>query len=177
MFPHAAGPDAETLARPAEAARVDTARWTHETFGARPAVACEEDLIARCRASAAGTAPSQACHRLVDPDLPGDRRFVRAGQRVVVMERADAVILLDLRHGRGDRPQRPAALVDGGPDRDPGMLCLGGLILSSAGTSGVVRDAGPRGQADAVLRGCTRALAGPDARVQARHSGCADVPS
>ena len=45
-------------------------------------MACEEDLIARCRASAAGTAPSQASHRLVDPDLAGDRRFVRAGQRV-----------------------------------------------------------------------------------------------
>ena len=103
MFPHAAGPDAETLARAAEAARVDTALWTHETFGARQAVACEEDLIARCRASAAGTAPSQDCRRLVDPDLPGDRRFVRAGQHViVVMENAAAVIILDVRHGRAD---------------------------------------------------------------------------
>ena len=108
------------LTRAAEASLVDIARWTHETFGPRQAAAYEDDLITRCRAIAAGTAPSQDCRRLVDPDLPEDLRFVRAGQHVIVFtETADAVIILEVLHGRTDLPRRLAALADGGPDRDP----------------------------------------------------------
>ena len=108
------------LTRAAEAALVDSARWPHETFGARQAAACEEDLIALCQEIAAGTAPSQDCRRLVDPDLPEDLRIARAGQHViVVMENAAAVIIVDVRHGRADLPRHLAALGDGGSDRTP----------------------------------------------------------
>ena len=103
---------------------------------ARGRLACEEDLIARFRATEAGTAPSQDCRRLVDPDLPGDRRFVRAGQHViVVMKNAAAVIILDVRHGRAGL--RDASGSAGWRSR-PDSLTLGrraepGLIVPAAG--------------------------------------------
>ena len=107
------------LTRAAETSLVEIARWTHETFGPRQAAAYEEDLIATCRDIAAGTALSQDCRRLVDPDLPENLRFARAGQHFVIfIEDAEQVIIVDFLHGRSDLPRRLAALTEPKPDRD-----------------------------------------------------------
>src|SRR5690606_8109300 len=107
------------LTRQAETSLVEIARWTHETFGPRQAAAYEEDLIARCVMIAAGAAMSQDCRRLINPDLPEDLRFTRAGQHFVIfVEDADQVIIDDFLHGRSDLPRRLAALTGPKPDRD-----------------------------------------------------------
>ena len=107
------------LTRAAEASLIDIARWTYETFGPRQAAAYEDDLIATCREIAAGTALSQDCRRIIDPDLPEDLRFARAGQHFVIfIEDAEQVIIVDFLHGRSDLPRRLAALTDPKPDRD-----------------------------------------------------------
>ena len=99
------------LTRGAEAWLVDIARWTIKTFGQRQAAAYEEDLIAVCRDIAAGTALSQDCRRIIDPDLPEDLRFARAGQHFVVfIENAEQVIIIDFLHSRSDLPRRLANL-------------------------------------------------------------------
>lgn len=99
------------LTRQAEASLTDIARWTIETFGPRQAEAYEDDLIERCRAIANGTAQSQSCRRIIDPDLPEDLRFTRAGQHFVVfIERADRIVIVDFLHGRSDLPARLARL-------------------------------------------------------------------
>lgn len=68
---------------------------------------------------AAGTAMSQDCRRLINPDLPEDLRFTRAGQHFVIfVEDADQVIIVDFLHGRSDLPRRLAALTEPKPDRD-----------------------------------------------------------
>ncbi|WP_136646724.1 type II toxin-antitoxin system RelE/ParE family toxin [Tabrizicola sp. YIM 78059] len=101
------------LTRKAEASLINIAGWTLETFGPRQAEAYEEDLIAVCRAIAAGTAQTQDCRRLIDPDLPEDLRFARCGQHFVVfIEDAEQVIIIDVLHGRSDLPRRLAALPD-----------------------------------------------------------------
>ena len=95
------------LTRQAEASLTDIARWTLETFGRRQADAYEADLIDRCNAIASGTALSQSCRALLDPDLPEDLRFTRAGQHVIVfIEDAEWVIILDFLHARSDLPAK-----------------------------------------------------------------------
>lgn len=107
------------LTRQAEISLVEIARWTHETFGPRQAAAYEDDLIAACREIAAGTAISQDCRRIIDPDLPEDLRFARAGQHFVIfVEDAEQVIIADFLHGRSDLPRRLAALAPPKPDKD-----------------------------------------------------------
>ena len=107
------------LTRVAEASLIDIARWTYETLGPRQAEAYEEDLIAACRDIAAGTALSQDCRRLIDPDLPEDVRFTRSGQRFIVfVEEPAQVIIADFLHSRSDLPKRLAALPDPGADLD-----------------------------------------------------------
>jgi plasmid stabilization system protein ParE len=107
------------LTRQAEASLVEIAGWTLETFGPRQAAAYEEDLITRCVAIAAGTAMSQDCRRLIDPDLPEELRFVRAGQHFVIfVEDAEQVIIVDFLHARSDLPRRLTALGELKPDRD-----------------------------------------------------------
>lgn len=107
------------LTRQAEASLVEIARWTQETFGPRQAAAYEEDLIARCVAIAAGTAMSQDCRRLIDPDLPEDLRLARAGQHFVIfVEDPDQVIIIDFLHARSDLPRRLAALGEQKLDKD-----------------------------------------------------------
>lgn len=99
------------LTRAAAASLIDIARWTIETFGPRQATAYENDLIATCHDIAAGTARSQTCRRLIDPDLPEDLRFARAGQHFVVfIEDAEQVIVIDFLHSRSDLPRRLANL-------------------------------------------------------------------
>ena len=99
------------LTRQAERALVEIARWTLETFGPRQAEAYEADLIARCAAIAAGEAPSQDCRRLIDPDLPEDLRFTRAGQHFIVFtEDEEQLIIIDFLHSRSDLPRRLASL-------------------------------------------------------------------
>ena len=62
---------------------------------------------------------SQDCHRIIDPDLPEDLRFVRCGQHFVIfIEDAEQVIIVDFLHGRSDLPRRLAALTGQKPDRD-----------------------------------------------------------
>ncbi|WP_112309345.1 type II toxin-antitoxin system RelE/ParE family toxin [Pseudogemmobacter bohemicus] len=107
------------LTRAAEAALIDIANWTLETFGPRQAAAYEEDLIARCQEIASGTALSQECRRLIDPDLPENLRFVRAGQHFVIfIEDAAQVIIIDFLHGRSDLPRRLANLPTERRDKD-----------------------------------------------------------
>lgn len=95
------------LTRAAEASLIDIAQWTIETFGPRQAAAYEADLIGACRDIAAGSAPSQDCRRIIDPELPEDLRFARAGQHFVVfVEDAEEVIIVDFLHSRCDLPRR-----------------------------------------------------------------------
>jgi plasmid stabilization system protein ParE len=99
------------LTRAAERSLIDIAIWTVETFGPRQAVAYEDDLISVCRDIAAGTAQSQDCRRIIDPDLPEDLRFARAGQHFVVfVENAEQVIIIDFLHSRSDLPRHLANL-------------------------------------------------------------------
>ena len=99
------------LTRAAERSLIDIAIWTVETFGPRQAAAYEEDLISACRNIAAGTAQSQDCRRIIDPDLPEDLRFARAGQHFVVfVEDAEHVIIVDFLHSRSDLPRHLANL-------------------------------------------------------------------
>ena len=101
------------LTRQAEASLVDIARWTYDTFGPRQARAYEDDLVARCEAIAGGTASSQACRRFIDPDLPEELRFTRAGQHLVVfVEDPDQVVIVDFLHARSDLPRRLRTLAD-----------------------------------------------------------------
>lgn len=107
------------LTRAAEASLIDIANWTVETFGPRQAAAYEEDLIAVCRDIAAGTALSQDCRRLIDPNLPEDLRFARAGEHFVVfIEDTAQVLIIDFLHGRSDLPRRLANLPVPRGDRD-----------------------------------------------------------
>jgi plasmid stabilization system protein ParE len=107
------------LTRAAEAALLEIAAWTFETFGARQEEAYEEDLILRCREIASGAALSQDCRRILDPGLPENLRFTRAGQPiVVVVEDARQVIIIDILHARSDLPRRLAALTPAKPERD-----------------------------------------------------------
>lgn len=107
------------LTRQAETSLIDIARWTIETFGPRQAAAYEDDLIATCREIAAGTALSQTCRRLIDPDLPEDLRFARAGLHFVVfIEEAEQVIIIDFLHNRSDLPRRLATLPARRGDKD-----------------------------------------------------------
>lgn len=99
------------LTRQAERSLAKIARWTHQTFGPRQADAYEADIMTRCAAIAAGTAPSQDCRRLIDPDLPEDLRFTRAGQHFIVfVDMPELVIIVDVLHSRSDLPRRLAAL-------------------------------------------------------------------
>lgn len=107
------------LTRAAEVSLIDIARWTYETFGSQQAEAYEEDLIAACREIATGTAQSQNCRRLIDPDLAEDLRFTRCGQHFVVfVEDPAQVIIVDFLHSRSDLPGRVAALPDPRSDRN-----------------------------------------------------------
>ncbi len=103
------------LTKQAEASLFEIALWTFETFGPRQAAAYEEDLIARCREIASGTAMTQGCRQLIDPDLAEDLRFARSGQHFVVFI-ADAaqVIIVDFLHSRADLPGKLAALASRG---------------------------------------------------------------
>lgn len=102
--------------RETSAARVT---WTFETFGPKQAAVYEVDLLARCKEIASGTAWSQDCRRIIDPNLPEDLRFTRAGQHFVVfVEDAEQVIFVDFLHGRSDLPRRLAALTQPKLDRD-----------------------------------------------------------
>lgn len=99
------------LTRQAEASLTSIAQWTIKSFGPRQAEAYEDDLIERCRAIADGTAQSQSCRRIMDPDLPDDLRFTRIGQHFVVfVESAEAVVIIDFLHSRSDLPARLARL-------------------------------------------------------------------
>ena len=99
------------LTRSAERSLIDIAIWTVETFGPRQAAAYEDDLISVCRDIAAGTAQSQDCRRIINPDLPEDLRFARAGQHFVVfVEDVEQVIIIDFLHSRSDLPRHLANL-------------------------------------------------------------------
>ena len=101
------------LTRQAEVSLVDIARWTFETFGPRQAATYEENLIGRCTEIAEGTAISQGCRQVIDPALPEDLRFSRAGRHFIVfIEGADSVTIVDFLHSRSDLPGKLAALVD-----------------------------------------------------------------
>jgi toxin ParE1/3/4 len=103
------------LTRQAEASLLEIAIWTLETFGPRQAAAYEEDLIAKCRDIAFGTAVTQGCRQLIDPDLAEDLRFTRSGQHFIVfIEDAEQVIIVDFLHSRSDLPGKLASLLTRG---------------------------------------------------------------
>ena len=105
------------LTRQAETSLEDIARWTLRRFGTRQAEACGSDLIDRCEAIAAGTAPSQACCDVMDAALDPRLRFTRCGGHLIVfVERPELVIVVDILHARADLPNRLAHL-DGDEDR------------------------------------------------------------
>ena len=107
------------LTRTAEQSLIAIAGWTYETFGPHQAEAYEADLIAACRGIANGTARSQDCRRLIDPDLPEILRFTRCVQHFIVfIEYSEHVIVVEFLHRRSDLPKRLAALPDPGADRD-----------------------------------------------------------
>lgn len=112
-------PKSWRLTRAAEVSLIEIAGWTRETFGPRQATAYEEDLIVRCAEIAAGTAMSQDCRRIVDPGLPEDLRFARAGQHFVIfIENPDQVIIVDFLHSCSNLPRRLAALEEPKSDKD-----------------------------------------------------------
>ncbi len=95
------------LTRQAEAALVDIALWTLETFGPRQAEAYEADLIDRCEAIARGEAPWQDCRKVIDPRLPEGLRFTRCGAHLIVfIDDSEQIIIVDFLHGRRDLPSR-----------------------------------------------------------------------
>lgn len=103
------------LTKQAEASLLEIALWTFETFGPRQAEAYEDDLIARCREIASGTAITQGCRQLIAPDLAEDLRFARSGQHFIVfIEDASQVIIVDFLHSRSDLPGKLAALATRG---------------------------------------------------------------
>lgn len=102
------------LTRQAQSTLVTIARWTARTFGERQADAYQADLIERCDAIAAGTAPSGSCREIWDVTLAPQLRFVRfGGHFIVFVEASDAVVIVDLIHARADLPGRLAGV---GPD-------------------------------------------------------------
>jgi len=104
-------PKSWRLTRAAEASLSEIARWTFETFGPRQADAYAQDLIDICNAIAAGKAQTQDCRRIIDPNLPEDLSFARAGQHFVVfIEDERQVIVIDFLHSRSNLPQRLADL-------------------------------------------------------------------
>jgi plasmid stabilization system protein ParE len=52
----------------AEVSLTEIARWTQETSGSRQATAYADDRIAHCAEIAAGTAVTQDCRHLIDPN-------------------------------------------------------------------------------------------------------------
>ena len=103
------------LTAQAETSLADIALWTRERFGERQAAVYEEELIERCRAVASGAAASQSCRQIVDPDLPEDLRFARAGQHFIVfVEDENKVGVVDFLHARSDLPAKLRALADDG---------------------------------------------------------------
>jgi toxin ParE1/3/4 len=99
------------LTRQAEESLFGIAQWTLQTFGPRQAKAYEEDLIARCDALAAGVAYTQSCRDIIDPTLPGELRFSRAGGHLVIFVETDAeIIITDFLHAQRDLPRRLADL-------------------------------------------------------------------
>jgi len=105
------------LTRQAEETLQDIADWTFATFGPRQAQIYGEELITRCNGLAKGHLPSRSCRTLVDPDLPEDLRYLRAGQHFIVfVEAQDQLIIVDFLHVRSDLPRRLAALGEPGEE-------------------------------------------------------------
>jgi plasmid stabilization system protein ParE len=106
------------LTHQAQSTLAEIARWTVQTFGERQADAYEADLIDRCDAIAAGTAPSRSCRDVFDTALDPRLLFSRCGGHFVVfIETSDVVVIVDFIHARADLPERLAdvGLDDDGP--------------------------------------------------------------
>ncbi|MFD2739585.1 type II toxin-antitoxin system RelE/ParE family toxin [Sulfitobacter aestuarii] len=97
------------LTRQAEDHLVEIALWTLNQFGPRQADLYETEILQRCAAIAAGSAPSQDCTVLLDG--AEGLRFSRAGAHFIVfLDRPDAVVILDFLHASRDLPRHLAAL-------------------------------------------------------------------
>lgn len=89
------------LTRRAEESLTQIAIWTIKTFGARQANKYENELLSRCRDILEGRAHSRSCAALVK--TAEDLRYVRAGEHFLVYtETPEAVIIIDVLHGRCD---------------------------------------------------------------------------
>ena len=101
------------LTRQAEASLRGIAEWTRETFGARQADVYLEELIERCEAICSGTAVSRSCAALLPDAADVELRYAHAGAHYVVfLDRPEAVIVVDVLHGRCDLPRHLAILAN-----------------------------------------------------------------
>lgn len=97
------------LTMQAERSLEEIAAWTVDNFGRRQAQAYEDDLITQCEAIASGTAPSRSCRPAIDPRLPDDLRFTRAGMHLVIfVDLGVRIVIVDFLHVQRDLPQRLA---------------------------------------------------------------------
>jgi plasmid stabilization system protein ParE len=95
----------------AEAALVEIALWTLETFGPAQADRYEAELLDRCAAAAEGRALTQDCALLAGEAEGSGLRFVRAGEHfALLLELPEEVVFVDFLHSRSDLPARLAAL-------------------------------------------------------------------
>jgi toxin ParE1/3/4 len=81
--------------------------YSVENFGTRRAEVYVEDILARCRALAAGNVPHQACRALFADDIRADLRLVRAGSHVIIFtEEVREIRILDIIHQSADITRR-----------------------------------------------------------------------
>ena len=99
--------------RSAEASLEEIAAWTLDRFGLAQAELYEAELLERCRAIAEGRAHARDCSALA-PEGRG-LLYVRAGEHfLIVAEREDTVVIVEVLHSRSDLPGRIARLTDRG---------------------------------------------------------------
>ena len=73
--------------------------YTKERYGRDQMKFYLDNLLARCRALAAGHVPHQSCRTAFADDLREDLRFARVGQHFVIFtETAGAVQIIDFIH-------------------------------------------------------------------------------
>lgn len=95
----------------AERSLQEIAEWTLDNFGTRQAETYENNLIAQCEAVASGAARTQSCRKAIDPALPDELWFARAGMHLVVFVDLGAQIaIVDFLHVQRDLPRRLAGL-------------------------------------------------------------------
>lgn len=82
---------------------VDIALRTIETFGARQVQKYKQELLARCRAIAAGEVQHRSCRMAFDMDLSADLRVARCGRHYVIFTETERTVhVIDFLHQSAD---------------------------------------------------------------------------